>query len=74
VCVRAHAGRGLEIFRIEKLKVVQITDTTKFGKFFSGDSYIVLAVCATHAHAYTHAPWTRAPTHPRTDASHRMRV
>ena len=24
--------------------MVQITDTTKFGKFFSGDSYIVLNV------------------------------
>lgn len=33
---------GLEIWRIEKLKVVQITDTSKFGKFHTGDSYIVL--------------------------------
>lgn len=37
---------GLEVFRIEKLKVVQITDVEKFGKFYSGDSYIVLSVRA----------------------------
>jgi hypothetical protein len=39
-----NAGKkpGLEIWRIEKMKVVQITDTEKFGKFYSGDSYIVL--------------------------------
>jgi len=43
-CSLGQLYRGLEIFRIEKLKVVQITDQTKFGKFYSGDSYIVLNV------------------------------
>lgn len=40
----ANAGKkpGLEIWRIEKLKVVQITDQSKHGSFYSGDSYICL--------------------------------
>lgn len=39
-----NAGKkiGIEIWRIEKLKPIQITDKTKFGSFHSGDSYIVL--------------------------------
>lgn len=39
-----NAGKkpGIEIWRIEKLKVVAITDQDKFGKFHTGDSYIVL--------------------------------
>ncbi|KAK3760676.1 hypothetical protein RRG08_010649 [Elysia crispata] len=33
---------GLEIFRIEKLKVIA-QDPSSYGKFYSGDSYIVLS-------------------------------
>lgn len=38
---KAGASEGLEIWRIEKLKPVPV-DKATFGKFYSGDSYIVL--------------------------------
>jgi hypothetical protein len=38
----AGAKVGLEVWRIEKMKPIQITDQRKFGQFHTGDSYIVL--------------------------------
>ncbi|BFZ02566.1 hypothetical protein BsWGS_05605 [Bradybaena similaris] len=38
----AGASVGLEIWRIEKLKVVR-QDAKTYGEFYSGDSYIVLS-------------------------------
>lgn len=47
----ANAGQtpGIEIWRIEKLQVVPY-DLASYGKFYSGDSYIVLYTKRTNGH------------------------
>lgn len=40
---RAGREKGLQIWRIEQFKPVPIL-TSDYGKFFTGDSYIVLSV------------------------------